>query len=404
MSARRFVVITRLVRAALGKTNRASSPGRPACEHVAVELERSLDLRLVALAQRRIALGDGVGEHRRLALELHVALALLVERDAGPVAHELVRERPRDAGDGEREDDVLDRRPVAGFDHRRDELLHLDRVEVAGQGASEDLLGGLFRIARPARGVDDRDVRALDDLAVREQERHLHAEVAPARVLGDPGLVAGRFGGTCRGRGRDRIRSGGLSGHRGASLAATADPCRWRGPDRPDSCVPHRVDSSWDAGTASTLEGIGHDLVEAHRRPLRGQRSRVRRATGHRAGSGSGTGRSSGRRSRPCPSRSSAAGGGPRPTAGRRVPGRPSATATIARSSRVRVTPGHVAGLVEVAHGVATLFAGLVEVALPGRRQRQHVERPGLHRPVARRTVELERRAGTTAPPGPPRR
>ena len=60
MSARRFVVMTRLVRVAFGKTNRASSPGQPGLEHLAVQVERAVDLRLVALAQVRVALGDRV--------------------------------------------------------------------------------------------------------------------------------------------------------------------------------------------------------------------------------------------------------------------------------------------------------------------------------------------------------
>ena len=113
ISARRFVVITRFVRVAFGNTNRASSPGMPAGEQLAVQLQRAVDLVLVARAQLRVALGDRRRQHRRGALVLHVALALLVERDAGPVAHELVRQRPRHAADAEREHDVLDGRAVA---------------------------------------------------------------------------------------------------------------------------------------------------------------------------------------------------------------------------------------------------------------------------------------------------
>jgi hypothetical protein len=79
-----------------------------------------------------------------------------------------VRQRAGDAGDREREDDVLDRRAVPGLDHRRDELLHLCRVVAAGDGLLEDLLRDFLGIARPARGIDHRDVELLDDLAVRE--------------------------------------------------------------------------------------------------------------------------------------------------------------------------------------------------------------------------------------------
>ena len=56
--------------------------GHAGPEQLAVQPERAVDLLLVALAQVRVALGDRVGEHRRRALELDVALALLVERDA----------------------------------------------------------------------------------------------------------------------------------------------------------------------------------------------------------------------------------------------------------------------------------------------------------------------------------
>ena len=41
--------------------------------------------------------------------------------------------------------------------------------------------GVQLRVARPAGGVDDRDVELLDDLAVGEEQRRLHPEVAPAR-------------------------------------------------------------------------------------------------------------------------------------------------------------------------------------------------------------------------------
>ena len=87
--------------------------GHPGLEQLAVQPERAVDLLLVPLAQVGIALGDRVGEHRRRALELDVALALLVEGDARAMADELVRQRPRDAADGEGEDDVLDGRAVA---------------------------------------------------------------------------------------------------------------------------------------------------------------------------------------------------------------------------------------------------------------------------------------------------
>ncbi len=190
MSARRFVVITRFVRVALGKTNRASSPGIPAADELPVQLDRPIDLFLVPLAQGRVRLGQGGRQHRRGALERDVALALLVERDAGAVADELVGERPRHAADPEREHDVLDRRAVARLDHPLDELLLLGRIDLPGHRAAEDLVRLELRVARPAGGVDERDVELLDDLAVGEEEGRLHPEVAPPRILRDPGLLA----------------------------------------------------------------------------------------------------------------------------------------------------------------------------------------------------------------------
>ena len=217
MSARRFVVITRFVRVALGKTNRASSPGTPGLEQLAVQPERAVDLLLVALAQVGIALGDRVGEHRRRALELDVALALLVERDARPMADELVRQRPRHAADGEGEDDVLDRRAVPGLDDRADQLLHLERVEVAVDRAPEDLVGVLLGVARPAGRVDDRDV----DTSRRSRGSGRAASPA-SRGRAGPGSSGSR---SSRGRASDGVV---WVGHRRASLdrAARSDPPR----------------------------------------------------------------------------------------------------------------------------------------------------------------------------------
>src|SRR6476660_337837 len=101
------------------------------------------------------------------------------------MSHQLVRQGPRYTADAEREDDVLDRRTVPRFDDGGDALLHLERIEIAVEGPPEDVFGSLFGVARPARGVDDGDVVLVDDLAVREQERRRHAEIAAAWVLRD---------------------------------------------------------------------------------------------------------------------------------------------------------------------------------------------------------------------------
>ena len=167
MSARRLAVITRLVRVAFGKTKRASSPGMPAASRSPYSSTRAVDLGLVARPQVRVRLGDRAREHRRRALERDVALALLVEGDAGPVADELVRQRPADAADPEGEDDVLDRAAVAALDDAADQLLHLRRVDLAGLGAPEDLVRLELAVAGPAGRVDEGDVVALDDLAGR---------------------------------------------------------------------------------------------------------------------------------------------------------------------------------------------------------------------------------------------
>ena len=132
------------------------------------------------------------------------------------MAHELVRQRSRDAADGEGEDDVLDGRAVPGLDDRADELLHLERVEVAVDRAPEDLVGVLLGVAGPAGRVDDRDVVLLDDLAVREDQRRPHPEVAPPGVLGDPGLLARRLG----------AASSGWSSEGQSSRVRRADPPR----------------------------------------------------------------------------------------------------------------------------------------------------------------------------------
>ncbi len=77
---------------------------------IGIEFERPFDLVRVPSQKIRIRIGYRAGQHRRSALLVRdVALALLVERHAGSMAHELVAEGATHAGDGEGEDDVLDR-------------------------------------------------------------------------------------------------------------------------------------------------------------------------------------------------------------------------------------------------------------------------------------------------------
>src|SRR5437867_289171 len=95
---------------------------------------------------------------------------------------------------------------MARFDDGPDQLLHLERVEVAGQGTPEDLLRVLLRVTGPARRVDQRHVVALDDLTVREEQRRLHPELTAAGILWDRRLLASGLG------------RRGLDGHRRPSL------------------------------------------------------------------------------------------------------------------------------------------------------------------------------------------
>ena len=185
-------------------------------QHLAVEPKGAIDLFFVSPTQIRIALRDRMRQHRGGALELDVALALLIEGDARSMTDELMRERSRHAGDREGEDDMLDGRAVAGFDHGRDEFLHLCRVVAAVHGLGEDLLRDLLRVARAAGGIDDRHVELLYDVTVREEQRNLHPEVPPPGVLGDAGLVARRQ------RGAGRVGGTRYRGHRATSLSAPA--------------------------------------------------------------------------------------------------------------------------------------------------------------------------------------
>ena len=122
------------------------------------------------------------------------------------MAHQLVRQRPRNPADPEREDDVLDGRAVARLDHALDQLLLLRAIDLAGDRAAEDLVRLQLRIASAAGRVDQRHIEALDDVLVGEQERRLHPEIAAPRVARDAGLLARRGRGRSRqGRGRRRL-------------------------------------------------------------------------------------------------------------------------------------------------------------------------------------------------------
>ena len=115
---------------------------------------------------------------------------------------------------------MLDRRAVAGLDDALDQLLLLGRLDLAATARSKISSGLQLRVARPAGRVDERDVELLDDLPVREEERRLHPEVAPAGVLRDRRLLAG--GG--RRSGRPWRRSGWAGSPRRSSPKSTTRP------------------------------------------------------------------------------------------------------------------------------------------------------------------------------------
>ena len=106
-------------------------------------------------------LGPGEGTRRR---GRYIALALLLEADSDAVAHELVRERTRDAGDAELEMDLLKRRHVTGQQPRLDEVEHLFWCDALVVDPVEHLLRRQRRVADPVRHVEGPDwvLRVVD--------------------------------------------------------------------------------------------------------------------------------------------------------------------------------------------------------------------------------------------------
>ena len=112
--------------------------------------------------------------------------------------------------------DVLDRGAVAGLDHPADQLALLLGGDPAVDRALEDVVRRELGVARSAGGVDERDVVALDDLAVGEDQPGPHAQVVAARVERDGG--AGWAGGTGGPRGA------GFGGHTVRIASPVAGP------------------------------------------------------------------------------------------------------------------------------------------------------------------------------------
>src|ERR1035437_5500958 len=78
---------------------------------------------------------------------------------------------------------------MTGFDHAGDQLTLLLGRDSAVDRALEDVLGRQLGIAGPAGGVDERDVVALHDVPIWEDERRSHTQLASSRIerTRDPG-------------------------------------------------------------------------------------------------------------------------------------------------------------------------------------------------------------------------
>src|SRR3990170_754435 len=148
------VLVAIAQRHALGGQERAEEGAHPE-DLVADELEEPPDLPL---------------GHRAQSQPGHV------DERAQVRGHDQVR--ARHAADGEREDDVFDRRAVPGLDDLAHEVLLLLRCDPALRRAGEDLLRPQLAVAGAAGRVDERQVVLLGDLSGGEEELRAHAQVA----------------------------------------------------------------------------------------------------------------------------------------------------------------------------------------------------------------------------------
>ena len=121
-------------------------------------------------------LGHGVGELAVLVGD--VALALLLERDADAMAHELVAEGARDAGDAELERDLLERAGVAGLQALFDEVAHL----LVGDAVVVDALADLLRRELAVAGAVGHVERPHRLFAVRKEGDLDGHSVAPGSI------------------------------------------------------------------------------------------------------------------------------------------------------------------------------------------------------------------------------
>ena len=263
MSARRFVVMTRFVRVALGNTNRASSPGTPAPSSSPYSPSAPSTCASIPSAQLRVAprrSWPGASSPRPCT-----------SRSAGSAGRrrrparwrtswcDRVRDTPESANVNTMCSIV---EPWPDSMTLRDQALHRRRRDLAVHRAAEDLLGLQLRVARAAGGVDERDVELLHDL--------------PGRGTGAWPSCPARGGRDCRG---SRSSGAGERAHqpfaqsirRRRRGASGTGPVRWRrGPRGSGGPCPGTTPSR---GPWRRVQGDDRDevdvvaAVEAERRP-----------------------------------------------------------------------------------------------------------------------------------------
>jgi hypothetical protein len=104
----------------------------------------------------------------------HIALALLVERDADAVAHQLVAQRAAHSRNREGEADMLDRAVVPRLDDMLHQFHHPFGGRFIGDELVPDLLGRLFAVAGARRQVHQPAIILAYRLRFGEDERDLH--------------------------------------------------------------------------------------------------------------------------------------------------------------------------------------------------------------------------------------
>ena len=78
---------------------------------------------------------------------------------------------------------------VSGLNHAIDELTLFCWVNLSSNSAAVDLFWGQLRVAGSAGGIDDRHIRALNNLSIREEHCGAHTKVVTPRILWDAALL-----------------------------------------------------------------------------------------------------------------------------------------------------------------------------------------------------------------------